>query len=135
MDDVGSLFLGAALVAGGILLTPVSAPIGLGVMRVGLGFVRSSIRGFISGRPTPQGIQANVGSPDATVPVLYGEARIGGKVYDVRTIPDPDTGIQELCFRGLAFCVASENGQGIEGYQSIRLDDVVPVRDGRVARV
>lgn len=124
MADVGKFFIGAVLTGVGIALgvgtlgfgSPVTGLLiaaGAGLMQMGL-----------FGLPEFQdGIQSNVTSTQAPLPVIYGETKVGHAHADVRQrISNADF----LHIAG-AICVASENGGGIEGIESIWMGDDIAI--------
>lgn len=76
MSDVGGFIVGAVSTAAGVAVAATPIPggrfLGAALFSIGINAMASSI----SGRPSQEGMQNNVGSPKATVPVLYGRTRI-----------------------------------------------------------
>lgn len=65
-------------------------------------------------------IQFTVTSNEAPLPIAYGRARLGVKVVDFRV--DEDSEDDRRSAYVVAFCVGSENGEGIEGIDNIFFD-------------
>lgn len=82
MSDVGQFIVGTAFTAAGVgaLLLPIPGGRYLGAALISEGMRRYAAG--ISGRPSNEDVQANVGSPEATIPVGYGTFKIGLKVEE-----------------------------------------------------
>lgn len=121
IGEVGSAIIGGALALGGAALAVFSAgtlaSVGIGLASFGLGLIERSVR--LS--QLQDGVQQNVTSSVAGLPVIYGRAKVGGKVVDTRV--DGSTDENKDLYRVLAFCVGSEDGTGVEEYEEIKFDE------------
>lgn len=128
MSDVGSFIIGTIAVGAGILLSAASfglaSPLSGALISFGAGQMISGL--FGGARPDHQEMQSNVGSPDATFPVIYGgPVKVGIKLNE--TWVDPDSDDRELMIRSGVISVASEDGTGIEDIRRVWLDEVLAV--------
>jgi hypothetical protein len=128
------LAIGGALIASSFLLMPVlPAFLVAGIFSTGASIAARGIqREFLS--DAAEGRKANITSNQDAMPVVYGLARVGMRIVDTRLVDDsnpftlsadPDglfsgANDNEVLGRVGAFCMASEDGSGVEDITEIR---------------
>ena len=112
-------FIGVGLAVGGILLAPVTGGISLSLVGVGLNMMTNAAfrPGQIDGKA--RDMRSMVVSPMASLPVIYGTAKIGVKIVDMRT----DAGAPQDLYVVAALCHGSSNGLGISAIGKIWFDE------------
>lgn len=78
----------------------------------------------LSGRQ--EGIETNVSSPQRTLPVVYGQARLGIAPVDYRTVAPANT----LLYIVGALCAGSSDGAGIQSIDAVYFNDVMAFNAG-----
>lgn len=122
-DTVGSIvkiggFAGAIAVGGALggFLAP--------LLLVGSSIAGALLRKRGLGR-AQEGIQQNVLSNEAFIPIVYGEAKIGITLADVR-VDTNSTDNKDLALVG-AICSGGENGDGIEGVSKVWFNEILAI--------
>lgn len=134
MGDVGKFFLGAALVVGsffvpglaGIAGTSLGLFVGGTMLSVGVGLVTQSIFSPSGMGSRQQAIEYNQASNMASLPTIYGKAKVGLRIVDIRVDP-ASTDNKQLYIVG-ALCHGSQDGNGIAGIDEIYFDNKLVVR-------
>lgn len=143
MANVGEFIVGTIIAGAGIFVATLPIPgaqyVGYALFSYGTGRIISSLRGepreMIARRI--DNLKFNVRSTQATLPVVYGRARIGIRVSDIRLVDSQDTATPDAnpgaLFSGAdnndvlakvgAFCLGSEDGSGIQTIDQIRVYD------------
>ncbi len=134
MADAGDFFLGVLIVGAGIGISFVP---GLNLLSPLLYAYGTSkiIDGIVGdGEAMIRGIQVNALSSQASIPVVYGQFRVGLRINDTRLIDatdgltpnaDPDaifSGAEDrkILARTGALCVGSEDGSGVESISAVK---------------
>lgn len=150
MANKKEFLIGAGLAVGAVFATPALvgalaayaktaaflSSAGAGLFAYGTGRVINSLKGTTREQidRRVQGSQLNVRSTQAQIPVVYGKARVGMSLVDMRVISSADSlapgtptaffadanNLDVLCKVG-AFALGSENGSGIEAIDNIRV--------------
>jgi len=122
---LGKFFRGAAALVGAVLIAPV-AVVGVPLSLVALGVARYQFaNAFRTLDERTSRVQANVTSNKAHIPVVYGRAKLGVKIADIRE----DTSTGKLWIVG-TLCHGSRNGNGIESIHEIYSDEDLAVNSG-----
>lgn len=126
MSDVGSFIIGTVAVGAGLFVSTLSfglaSPLGGALISFGVGAMAQGL--FGSPRPSNEDMQANIGNPDATLPVVYGTQKVGGKVSETWV---QDAGDRENLIRAVDFCIGSEDGSGVQSIEKVWFDEVLAV--------
>jgi Putative phage tail protein len=123
---MSSKALGNVVRVAGIAAAVVLGPgswVGAAVL-FGSGILGGAIDGSLLAREQ-SGVQLNVTSNEASLPVVYGIARVGLKILETRI--DTSVANNNSIFRVGAFCVSSEDGSGIQGVLNVYFDEVVAI--------
>lgn len=121
---VGGLLVAAGATFGSALAVGASA--GTAAILAGISFGAGMIRRYVfNNRPGQEGIRGNVASGEATLPIIYGTAKVGAKLLDTRV--DPASEDNRDLYRVAAFCIGSENGSGVERVNRIWFDERLAV--------
>lgn len=129
MSDVGSFIIGTVATAAGVALSFAPIPGARALSAALISFGITKMMQGVKGRPSQEGIQANVGAPRATLPVVYGTAKIGMKIHLTRV----DDNSRKDLYRGGTLCVGSQDGSGINGVNKVWLDDELAINGPAVA--
>lgn len=136
-SGVKKILTGAAII-GALAIPGVGAflgPIAVGILtNVGVAVALSGVSELFYTAEASKGMQSTVTASEAVIPVVYGQARVGLRIADYRTVDSSDpltpsadptyffTGAEDgdvLAIVG-ALAIASEDGSGIEDVQNIR---------------
>jgi hypothetical protein len=120
-DDVIDIAATALLVAGNIV-TGGALSAGLLIGGFALSYYGAKRRG--EHEVTAAGHRATIASTEAPMPVIYGRARVGARLVDIRTLGadatlDPPRKTNEVLAVAAAWCIGSEDGSGIEGIKEV----------------
>jgi hypothetical protein len=133
VGKVGKIVGGVVLLGGAIALGAVTGgaavPYVLALGSLGTQLALSGLRPIPSFKATNANAQpVNVVSPIASLPVVYGEARIGVRLVDLRQ--DTDASL----FVVAALCHGSADGTGIEAVREIYFNDQLAVNAAGVVQ-
>lgn len=119
---IGSALIAASFIPGaGTVTIPILAT-HLSTVLFAVGATLAA-RGLSQGRSIDQRVTATYAGEIAPIPVVYGEALVGGRMVDIRVDPDDE----KNQFAVVAWCVGSEDGTGIEGLEAYWLDQTPDV--------
>ena len=90
-------------------------------------------RNLAARQGSQRGVRIRSIATQASLPVVYGRARVKGNMADVRV--DPDSPDDKVMLMVPAFAVGSENGGGIEAIEQVFLDEELAIDLGSTGRV